>query len=355
MDWLIPLYNVAMLAVDGAAVAYLWRHRTAVAFCKATAAAGGGAVLLALLLGPARTELEVLLLLAYGLFVHGVIGLLAGAWILWPTRRAVAILAGSAAALLVAVGIDAFLVEPHWLEVSHWRFTSDKINRPTRIVVVADLQTAGFGQYERQVLRETLGQKPDLILLAGDYCGERGSRQTEMWQQANAFLHEIHFSAPLGVYAVRGNCDARGWEAMLKGLPATAVNQTESFDLERLRLTCLSMRDSYNWEMEVSRPSSAEYHVVLGHLPNYALGRVDADLLLAGHTHGGQVRLPWLGPIVTLSAIPRAWAAGLTELSGGRKLIVSRGIGMERDGAPQVRFLCRPQLVVIDLLPVGRP
>jgi predicted MPP superfamily phosphohydrolase len=83
------------------------------------------------------------------------------------------------------------------------------------------------------------------------------------------------------------------------------------------------------------------------------LGPVQADLLIAGHTHGGQVRLPFIGPLVTFSRVPRAWAAGLTRLSEDRTLIVSRGVGMERMDAPRLRFLCRPEIVVIDVQPVS--
>jgi uncharacterized protein len=49
--------------------------------------------------------------------------------------------------------------------------------------------------------------------------------------------------------------------------------------------------------------------------------------------------------------VPNSWAAGLTALPSGAKLIVSRGIGMERAYAPRMRFLCRPELLVIDLEP----
>ena len=86
-------------------------------------------------------------------------------------------------------------------------------------------------------------------------------------------------------------------------------------------------------------------------MPNFALGQVQADLLVAGHTHGGQVQLPLIGPMVVNCRIPHRWAAGFTDLRGGGKLLVSRGIGMERGYAPRLRFLCRPELVVIDLTP----
>jgi len=85
------------------------------------------------------------------------------------------------------------------------------------------------------------------------------------------------------------------------------------------------------------------------------LGRVDADLMVAGHTHGGQVQLPLIGPLITLSAVPRAWASGVTELEPGRTLVVSRGVGMERGNAPRLRFLCRPEVVIVNVAAAGAP
>ncbi len=55
--------------------------------------------------------------------------------------------------------------------------------------------------------------------------------------------------------------------------------------------------------------------------------------------------------LLTLSRVPRSWTSGMTELPRGGRLLVSRGIGMERSGAPPLRFLCRPELVVVDLVP----
>ncbi|MEM8933596.1 MAG: hypothetical protein AAGE94_20570, partial [Acidobacteriota bacterium] len=100
------------------------------------------------------------------------------------------------------------------------------------------------------------------------------------------------------------------------------------------------------------------FHIAFGHAPEFALtqhllDKPSADLAIAGHTHGGQVRVPWFGPIVTFSAVPRSWAAGRTDFDNGGILIVSRGVGMERGRAPRLRLLCRPEIVVIDLLPAA--
>jgi hypothetical protein len=121
------------------------------------------------------------------------------------------------------------------------------------------------------------------------------------------------------------------------------------YDLGPVALTGLALHDAFGGHVRVEGTDA--FHIVLGHSPNFSLGQVDADLLIAGHTHGGQVRLPFIGPLMTLSAVPRSWAAGVTEIAPGRTLIVSRGIGMERGHAPRLRFLCRPELVVVDVVP----
>ena len=347
----ILVYNLLMFVVDAAGLMLLCRQRTTSTWVAAAFSVAVAAAVLALTL--ASDRLTIIGLAAYGVFLHGVIGMALSALVLWRPRRRTAIAAAGIAVLIAAVGIDAFWVEPHWLEVSYLRLGSEKIERPARLVVIADLQTDQFGAYEIKALHQAIQEKPDLILFAGDYFQASGEQEPELRGRMNEFLRNLNFFAPRGMFAVRGNIDPPAWSEIFENLPVETVDATRSFDLGDRRVTCLAVRDSFDPQLRIASREPGQFHIVLGHSPDYALGEIHADLLVAGHTHGGQVRLPWIGPLVTLSQVPRSWAAGLTDLPGGGKLLVSRGIGMERAGAPRLRFLCRPQLVVIDVTPTG--
>ena len=76
-------------------------------------------------------------------------------------------------------------------------------------------------------------------------------------------------------------------------------------------------------------PHSDRFHIACGHGPDFALANAEADLIVAGHTHGGQVQLPLIGPPLTFSRVPSDWAkGGLVKLDADTYLVVSRGVGM---------------------------
>ncbi|MBW4496499.1 MAG: metallophosphoesterase [Oscillatoria princeps RMCB-10] len=346
------LYNLILIALDLAALSVVRRHKPGwVALANllplvlaATVAAGT--------LG--KGAFGVLALLSAGLFLHGFL-VLTGIALIWRREfRGVAIASAVSAFLLGAIAIDAFFIEPYWLEVSRIQLKSPKLEQPLKIAVIADFQTDVWGEYQRDALRKAVAEKADLILLAGDYLHQGNSELREVLrQQFNAFLKEINFSAPLGVYAVGGDVEKhiepQNWPQNFAGLPVTVFPENKTVKLPELCVTGITLGDSRNPQLRV--PECAGFHIALGHAPDFALSDIRADLLVAGHTHGGQVRLPFIGPVITLSKVPRQWAAGVTKLPGNRTLVVSRGIGMERGNAPRLRFLCRPELVVIEVLP----
>jgi predicted MPP superfamily phosphohydrolase len=148
---------------------------------------------------------------------------------------------------------------------------------------------------------------------------------------------------------VRGNVDWNNWTDIFQGLDIHLFKETETLDLGPVLLTGLSWTDS--WDPSLQVPGGDLYHIILGHYPDFSLGESEADLLVAGHTHGGQFQLPVVGPLLTNSRVPKSWASGFTEIKANQYLLVSNGIGMERGYAPRMRFLCRPELIILHLHP----
>lgn len=251
---------------------------------------------------------------------------------------------------VLLVGYEAFVREPSHLTIQRVQVRSNKLNRTLRIAVFSDVQFDEFGDYEREAFRTMMREHPDVILLPGDYIHPWSIPQNErLRREANAFLRALPLAAPLGVYAVEGNAEGPGWEQLFDGLDVHTFNSVRTETRPEFSLTAMGLLDSFNRRLRVE--PAPGFHIAMGHGPDFSLGNIQADLLIAGHTHGGQVQLPWIGPIVTLSGVPRSWASGVTQLSGGRTLIVSRGVGMERSAAPRLRFLCYPEIVMVEAVP----
>ncbi len=261
-------------------------------------------------------------------------------------------------AILVATGLwgiayQAFCIEPNQLSVRRLKIASPKIRSKIRVAFMSDIQSDEFGENERRVWSSLLAEKPDLVLLGGDYTHDWTEEARQKVRLATReYLLKIGFKAPLGVVAIRGNVDSLAWTEMFSGTGIEALSSRTELRFEGgLSVTLLETKESFNDKLKI--PPSDGFHLVLGHSPDYALGQVSADLMIAGHTHGGQVRFPWFGPLVTSSKLPRMVCDGESKFPDGRRLFVTRGAGMERKNAPRMRFLCPPEIVVFDLVPSG--
>jgi len=276
--------------------------------------------------------------------------LLGGALLLWEPHRRLAISMTGLGALLLLTATWSMGIEPRWAETTTHRITSQELDAPLRIVLVADLQTDTWGRFERRIFERVGDAQPDLVLFAGDYLQPDDLPAWErLLPHLQAALRPVCQQATLGCVGVRGDVDPDVWARIFDGARAEVVTHSRSIAMGPLVVTALNLADSRSDAPPV--PVVDGLHVVLGHAPDFATSALDADLLLAGHIHGGQVRVPGLGPLFTLSRVPRDWATGRTELPTGGTLIVSRGLGLERGDAPPLRMFCRPELVVIDVVP----
>jgi hypothetical protein len=313
-------------------------------------------------IGP-RSGFTAVRLLAQGLFGETVLVTGAIAWLIVRSDRWIAGITCSFVPLaLVAVYWEAYHREPTDLRVRDHAVEIGQApeNRRLRILHLSDIQADHVGDYEERAIALAGAQGADLIVWTGDYVQPRlGSTRERATADVNSLLRRRPLRAPLGVFAVRGDVD-RDWPTVLEGTGIKAL----AAEAARLRLpggrslSLIGLTPGMSHGADraglldlVRRAPAGDVRVVLGHGPDFVVnlaGAEPVDLALAGHTHGGQVVLPFLGPPYTKSSLPRRYASGLS-LFEGVPLHVSAGIGMERGSAPQIRFLCPPEICILEV------
>lgn len=280
------------------------------------------------------------------------------------------------AILLPCVGWYAHYVEPYQLEVTHEVIHSPKITQKVRIVFAADFQANEIGDYEKNVLHKIAKLKPDLVLWGGDLfqpglndvLGRRGFqaisdyRKTYQWQKKIAAdfqqaWKDSGISPPLGSWFIQGNHDITyGIEPELPNAHWFHATVQRSFR-DDLDITFLSQIDSLDNDEHTTiyppSPDPNRYHLIVGHYPGSTDNpTLSGDILLAGHTHGGQLQIPFLWDILRkMLHSPALFRCGWYTGVSGVPCYTSRGIGMARVDTPEYRLHCRPELLLLELEP----
>ncbi len=262
--------------------------------------------------------------------------------------------------LVLTLMVEATLIEPFALQVSRLDLDAPGLERPLRVVHISDIHVEYTTRRERDLISLVNSQEPDMIVLTGDYMNLAHLNDPRTLQETRDLLAQLH--APLGVYAVNGTVDSPArMEALFSGLEVTVLDDQTVVPVRGLALVGVAHADwGKYWERDrdalqrlMEKVPPEAYSVLLYHTPDLieAAAEAGVDLYLAGHTHGGQVRLPFYGAIFTASRYGKKYESGRYTV-GPTTLYVSRGIGMEGfQITPRVRFLCPPEMVVLDLHP----
>ncbi len=243
-------------------------------------------------------------------------------------------------------------VEPYQLAVTRLNLKTEGYFRSAgqiRAVLISDLHIKDFGRIEENVLQKVSDLKPDIILITGDFI------QTEAAPEGAAkFVSRL--TAPLGIWGIIGNIDttAPDKNELIAQLKAAGMNllynELRRIEKDGLEFDLIGL--SLNPEKEkidalFRKGGNGVPEIVLIHWPRL-IGKVisyQPQLILCGHTHGGQIRLPLIGRYITRFISGTHYDMGLFKIFN-TWAYVSRGIGMT---SHPIRLFCPPELTVINL------
>lgn len=246
-----------------------------------------------------------------------------------------------------------YFIEPYWVEVNHFTIETDKLNDTTfRIVQITDTHCDVKLRNEKKIVEIVNSLNADVVVFTGDSINEiKGDNIELVLGQFKAMMGAIEADTKLAVY---GNWDRKLTGADYFGGTGFEVLENKTVRVEKdgeaIYFSGVGFGGRMNKSLVEDEPGE-NYSVLLYHTPDMieSLDGWGVDLYLCGHTHGGQVAMPFYGAIITYSKFGKKYEAGRYEV-GGTTLYVNRGVGMEGGKAPRVRFCARPEVAVFDIV-----
>ena len=277
--------------------------------------------------------------------------------------RVLAVLLVLAVILGAAVFFYGRYTQTHY-RTSFYQETSDKVSGDIRLAVISDLHCREYGEDNAALLSDLRELKPDLILFLGDLV----IRDEDDYQTMLDLVSASTGIAPC--YGVLGNHES---ERIYYGDDRALPEKFKNAGLKLLRNSRESVQigedtvqligvegTAYGFEvyggrefMEKTEIDPSSYCILMTHIPilfDTQLSEYDFDLGIAGHVHGGIVKLPFLGGVFSdeEGVFPK-FSAGEYRLARQQTLIISAGMGDSKPFPPRINNT--PELVVIDISP----
>ena len=277
------------------------------------------------------------------------------------TRRDFLKLSGQLILLMLGGALYSTAIEPLWFDVEQVTLTLPRLPKPFagfRLAQISDIHAGGqwMPGHLDTVIEKLITINPDAVAVTGDFVYFSSETTDDVLQTTEAALRKLGTHFP--VYAVMGNHD-HWWDvervrgALAKANVMELNNRVHTLTRGAASLHICGVDDVYERKDDLNavltnlpREGCA---ILLAHEPDFAdtsaaTGRF--DLQISGHSHGGQVVMPLIGPIV-LPRQGRKYPIGMYRV-GNMIQYTNRGLGMI---FPYVRFMCRPEITVFTLMP----
>lgn len=264
--------------------------------------------------------------------------------------------------IIIVLALLAFDVR---LKIVQYTITSEKIKKPMRIALITDLHSCKYGAGQKTLIDAVDKEKPDMILLGGDiFDDEIPDDNTKIFLSAIAKKYPCYYVTgnheywSMRVHEMLDWLRAHGIEDIGGKTIRTSVNGNEIClsglnDPDEARYT--GEGDGMKAELgrAMNERDDTAFTMLLTHRPSFVNLYKDAgfDLVLAGHAHGGQWRIPGLlnGVFAPDEGFFPKYAGGFYHFDNGGEMIVSRGLARESTRIP--RLFNRPELVIVNLKP----
>ncbi len=262
--------------------------------------------------------------------------------------------------LVICAGFIIYInYEENALEVTFYHLQSDNVDAPFRIVQLSDLHLHEFGERNKELVDWVRRLNPDIITITGD-MNNHNDDDTHVVTDLCTQLTQI-----TTVYYVMGNHEwadhINRHTSIKEDIAATGVtileNSYEEIELNENKIVIGGLVNEVSNYSNYKGPEFMKdfmdadgFKLLLVHYPEYFLGTLNdysIDLAMCGHTHGGIIRIPFVGGLYASDQgfFPKL-SEGMQKVDGGSIVVVSRGLGGETS-IPRINN--RPEIVVVDV------
>ncbi len=276
------------------------------------------------------------------------------------------------AVTLLNLGISALAIYATWIEPFRIQLTEQEYgvsnwagSERVRVLHLSDIHFERASLREARLLDLVEAHPADMLVLTGDYMSLSSVYDPEAQQGVRDLLAQLAPLFPAGVYAIGGSpvVDRENIvPAIFADLPIRWLDdETTVVRVGKHELWLAGVHCTYRIERDVNTVKALVAaappglpRMLLYHTPDLMpfLGGLCLDLYLCGHTHGGQIRMPFFGAVATSSRWGKRYEQG-RYLEDGILLYISRGLGLEGLGAPRARFLAPPEAILWHLKPLS--